>query len=74
MGKITWTVHNNSSFLNGKRVAPSLLSAVRAARKYIRGELYGEGKATFFENGYAIRTDEKSIFTNFRWKVTDLTR
>lgn len=68
--QVTWTAWNNSSFLNGERKAGSVLSAVRDARAYIRGELYGEGKASIYVDGQLVRQDEKSIFTSFRWKVT----
>ena len=40
---ITWTASNNSSFLDGCREASSIAAAVRAARRYIRYELCGEG-------------------------------
>ena len=66
---IEWTASNNSSFLNGSRKAKSMLAAVRAARIYLRGELYGEGVITYFEDGQVIRYDEKSIFTNFKWQT-----
>jgi len=67
---ITWTASNNSSFLNGEREASSIRAAVRDARRYIRGELYGEGKATIFVDGQPMREDEKSIFTGYQWRVT----
>jgi hypothetical protein len=71
--KVAWTASNNSSYLVGEREASTVLAAVRAARSYIRYELYGEGKATISVNGVPVRTDERSIFTGFRWVVTDLT-
>jgi hypothetical protein len=71
--KVTWTASNNSSFLNGEREASSMLAAVRDARAYIRGELYGEGKATILIDGMPVRQDERSIHTGNRWVVTDLT-
>lgn len=43
--------------------------AVRAARAYLMGELYGEGTISFFADGdfsQPIREDERSIFTNFK--------
>lgn len=67
MSKITWSAKNNSSFLNGSRPASSVLAAVRAARGYVQGELYGEGVITIFSDGEPIREDEKSIFTGFKW-------
>jgi hypothetical protein len=65
--KITWTASNNSSFLNGSRSAPTILAAVRDARAYVRGELYGEGTLVILVNGHPVRRDERSIFTGFRW-------
>ena len=73
---IYWTASNNSSFLNGLRREKTLIGAVRAARKYIRGELYGEGTASFYENsdglvsGTPIRIDSKTMFTGYRWEVS----
>jgi hypothetical protein len=67
---ITWTAKNNSSYLNGSRPAPSILAAVRAARAYVRGELYGEGTFIIMVDGYPVRRDERSIFTGFRWVTT----
>ena len=69
MSKIEWTASNSSSFLNGTREAKSLAAAVRAARRYIRYELYGEGKATIFKDGNTVRQDECSIHTGFKWEV-----
>jgi len=65
--KITWTAKNNSSYLNGSRTAPTIASAVRAARAYVRGELYGEGKIFIMVDGELVRRDERSIFTRFQW-------
>jgi hypothetical protein len=67
--QVEWTAKNNSSYLNGRRAAPSLRAAVRDARHYLRNELYGEGTIHYFEIGsdYPFRTDEKSIFTGQRW-------
>jgi hypothetical protein len=70
--KITWSAKNNSSYLNGSRSAKSILAAVRAARAYVRGELYGEGTLTIYVDGQPVREDERSIFTNFRWAVNQL--
>lgn len=64
---ITWTAKNNSSYLNGSRSAPTILAAVRAARAYVRGELYGEGTLIIMVDGEPVRRDERSIFTGFRW-------
>lgn len=69
MSAITWTASNNSSFLDGCREASSLAAAVRAARRYVRYELYGEGKATIFEDGNPVRQDECSIHTKYRWET-----
>ena len=74
MSKIYWTAKNNSNFLNRSRSAKTLIGAVRAARKYVDGELYGEGKVSFFDNKddhEPIRTDEKSIFTGFKWATRE---
>ena len=65
--KITWTASNKSSFLNGSRSAPTILAAVRAARAYVRGELYGEGTIFIMVDGELVRRDERSIFTRFQW-------
>jgi len=68
---IYWTAKNNSSYLNGHRAAKTLIGAVRAARRYVDGELYGEGKIYFRvapdSSLDPIRIDSKSIFTGFRW-------
>ena len=71
MGKIYWTAKNNSSFLNGHRSAATMIGAVRAARRYVDGELYGEGKIYYRSEPDSclepMRTDEKSIFTGYKW-------
>jgi hypothetical protein len=67
---IYWSAKNNSSFLNGCRKAASLRAAVRDARRYLDGELYGEGTITYYDDPecfYPIREDEKSIFTGYKW-------
>lgn len=69
---ITWSAKNNNSYLNGSQSAPTILAAVRAARAYVRGELYGEGVLTIFVDGKPVRQDERSIFTDFRWSVDQL--
>ena len=71
---IYWTAKNNSTYLNNWRTAKTERSAVIAARNYLRGELMGEGKIQYAhedENGemQVFRTDEKSIFTKFKWRV-----
>jgi hypothetical protein len=66
-----WTARNNSSYLNGRRYASSLLAAVRAARSYVRNELYGEGSFTVYADGYPVRHDERSIFTQYKWVKRD---
>jgi len=68
--KITWTASNNFSFLGSSRSAPTLAAAVRAARAYVRGELYGEGTLVIMVDGHPVRRDERSIFTRFQWEVT----
>ena len=70
--KITWSASNNSSYLNGSRSAPTILAAVRAARAYVRGELYGEGEITIYVDGQPVRRDERSIFTGFQWASAKL--
>ena len=69
-----WTASNNSSFLNGTRTAKTMIGAVRAARRYLRYELYGEGIITISTNNdpesMPTRTDELSMFTNYNWKTT----
>jgi hypothetical protein len=72
MQKITWSAKNNNSYLNGSRKAASIRAAVRAARAYVRGELYGEGTLTIYVDGRPVRQDERSIFTGFRWSIADL--
>lgn len=67
MEHYTWIAKNNSTIMIKERTAPSKLAAVRAARKFIRNELYGEGKAHIFRNGAPIETHEKSIFSGMRW-------
>ena len=69
---ITWSAKNNSSFLNGRRKAKSVLAAVRAGRAYVRGELYGEGTLTIYVDDHPVRQDERSIFTGFRWSTLNL--
>ena len=67
-----WTASNNSTFLVGRRQAKTMLSAVRAARSYLRNELYGDGTISYYaaeDEDTPIRTDEKSIFTGNKWEV-----
>ena len=71
MNIITWSAKNNNSYLNGSRKAKSILAAVRAAKAYIRGELYGEGMATIYVNGEETRYIERSIQTGYIWRSTD---
>ena len=66
---ITWTASNNSTFLNGRRESASLLVAVRSAREYLRSELMGEGKITFYHDDLPCRIDEISIQTGYKWDV-----
>lgn len=72
---VYWTASNNSSFLNGFRVAKSLRAAIIAARRYVDNELYGEGKISFLDGpdscACLLRQDEKSIFTGYKWRVYD---
>ncbi len=66
--QVEWTAKNHSSYLNGRRSAPSLRAAVLAARNYLRNELYGDGRILYFEAGAELpfRADEQSIFTKGR--------
>lgn len=64
---ITWSAKNNSSFLNGSRQAKTVRAAVIAGRNYVRGELYGEGTLTIYQDGTPIRQDECTIFTGHKW-------
>lgn len=68
----TWTASNNSSALNGTRTALTLTSAVRAARAYLRSELNGEGRISYYEDGVEIREDRMDMFTDYKWSVTNL--
>lgn len=71
---IWWRAGNNSTVMYGFRTCASVLQAVRAARHYIRNELYGEGIVEYFDTNpddYDVapfRREERSIFTNFKWK------
>lgn len=66
---ITWQAENSNTFMTSRREADTLLKAVRAARLFLRYELYGEGKIYFYYGSDALpfRVDERSIFTSFRW-------
>lgn len=68
---IKWTASNNSSFLDGSRSAKTLLSAVRAARRYVTHELYGDGVIQFYDDGNdtPFRIDACTIFTGYRWST-----
>lgn len=73
-----WTAKNNSSYLNGYRTAKTMRGAVIAARKYVMGELYGDGCILIFDQKPCyglepVRIDERSIFTGFSWKQINLT-
>jgi len=72
MNKITWSAEGNSGFLNGQREACTVRAAVRAARKYIRTELGGEGSLVIYVDGEAVREDSRTIFTGYRWKVINI--
>ena len=69
---ITWSAKNDSNYLNGYESAKSVRAAILAGRKYVENEIQGSGKLTIYEDGEPIRQDEKSIWTNFRWKTTKL--
>ena len=67
-----WTASNNSTFLVGRRQAKTMLSAVKAARSYLRNELYGEGSISYYaseDEDTPIRVEGKGIFTGNRWEV-----
>jgi len=69
---VYWTAKNNSSFLNTRRSARTMRAAVIDARRYLRGELCGEGQIDYYENPgdvYPIRTDRCDIFTGWQWQV-----
>ena len=70
--EITWSAKNNSSFLDGSRPAKTIRGAVTAARAYVMGELYGEGKITIYVDGDPVRQDERSMFTNRAWFTKSL--
>lgn len=72
MGKITWSAKNDSYYLNGQESAKSVRAAVIAARHYLENEMMGYGRITIYEDGEAIRQDEKSIWTSYRWRVTKI--
>lgn len=63
----TWSAKNNNTYMRQERTAATKLSAVRAARHFVRNELYGEGTAYIYRNGVLIETHERSIFTQMRW-------
>lgn len=72
MEKIYWTASNNNTFLSGCMSANGMLAAVRAARHYLRYELYGEGDITYYDSPDCetpIRQDSCNIFTGYKWKV-----
>ena len=70
--KITWIASNNSTYMTRERSANTLLSAARAARKFLRTELMGEGQITYFEDGVEVRVDEVSMFTGYKMLVRTL--
>lgn len=63
------TACNPYNYLNGVVEARTLLGAVRAGRKYVEGELGGEGEIRIRESidggrtRKPVRTDEKGIFS-----------
>lgn len=74
---VYWTAGNHNSHLRGIRQASSMRAAVRAARNYLRNELYGEGRIAYFDDDprrsddfygpEPVRIDERSLHTNYRW-------
>lgn len=65
--KITWSASGNSSYINGGGSASSVLAAIRAARNYIRNELYGVGVSVIYVDGEPMCRDERSLNTGMRW-------
>lgn len=70
-----WTACNPYNYLNGVVKARTLLGAVRAGRKYVEGELGGEGEIRIWESidggrtWKLVRTDEKGILSMTGWAV-----
>jgi hypothetical protein len=64
---ITWNAGNNSTYMTRSRAANTVLGANRAARKFIRNELFGEGSATIYVDAHPFMSIERSIFTKFQW-------
>ena len=74
MSKITWSAKSNSSYLNGRRDAKTILGAVRDAIHYANGELYGEGEIVIYVDDYPVRTYEAGLLAGTArhgWKRTD---
>ena len=72
--KITWSGHNNSSYLNGQRAASTMLGAVRAAIRYGNNELMGEGTLTIYADGQVDRIYEAGLLAGTprgKWVRTD---
>jgi len=66
MTRITWSAKNNSSYLNGTRAAVSMRAAVRDARRYVWGELYGEGVISYYKDGQPKRCPKcRSLY----WRI-----
>ena len=63
---IAWGASNGYKSTEG--TASTILAAVRAARKFVRCELKGEGRISIYEDGVEIREDHCDNFTNFVWK------
>jgi hypothetical protein len=70
--KITWVAQNNSTFMVRARSAATMIGAVRAAREFIRGELFGEGVATIYSDGHPVKQTERSIHTGYQWVTRDI--
>lgn len=71
---IFWTARNDNSYLNGCRQASSMRAAVRAARQYVTGELFGWGTIYYYagepnEWGRPVRVDAKRSAYE-RWSVS----
>ena len=72
MTTITWSAGNNSSYLVGQRRAATKRGGIRAARAYIRGELYGEGRAIIYDDGEAVAETERSLHTGYEWVTREI--
>jgi hypothetical protein len=73
--KITWTAYNNSTFLDGEERARTVRGAIRAAKQYADGELFGEGTIIISADGVVIRRLEAGLLAGtqrFHWIDRDI--